>query len=179
MKLNKLLLMGFLSLGSLGMCDGLVAASTANTYGNNTYGNTYAQTQPAASVTWYTNYDEAVRQSQATGRPIVLFFTGSDWCTWCNKLEDEVFHSSEFVQDSGNKYIFVKLDFPLKFSLDPTTTQQNSRLQKQYDIKGYPTVILLDSQQRLIGESGYRAGGGKSYAAYLKKLTDGQSAFSR
>jgi thioredoxin-related protein len=41
--------------------------------------------------------DEAVNQSKATGRPIKLVFTGSDWCTWCNRLAEEVFTTYEFA----------------------------------------------------------------------------------
>ncbi|MEI8125793.1 MAG: hypothetical protein WCG42_08565, partial [Parachlamydiaceae bacterium] len=34
-------------------------------------------------VQWQTNYEEAVRQSKTASKPLVLFFTGSDWCGWC------------------------------------------------------------------------------------------------
>ena len=34
-------------------------------------------------LTWYTDIMKANEVSQASGKPLFAFFTGSDWCGWC------------------------------------------------------------------------------------------------
>ncbi len=64
-------------------------------------------------ITWLTNY-EWQRQRQKKFHPIVHFFTGTKWCTWCNKLEEEVLDTPEFAELAGKQFVFLKLDFPKK-----------------------------------------------------------------
>lgn len=134
----------------------------------------------ARQINWLTNYDEAVKVSRANSKPIVLFFTGSDWCTWCIKLDDEALKTAEFADLAGDKFVFVKVDFPLNRVQPADIVAQNKRLQKQFDVAGFPTIIILDPiQQKQIGSTGYRAGGGRQYAMYLLKMVDDHTAYKQ
>ena len=62
------------------------------------------------------------------------------------------------------------VDFPKKTKASPILAKQASNLQKQYEIVGLPTVVLIDSTGRKIGARGYKAGGGKLYAEHLLEL---------
>lgn len=130
-------------------------------------------------LNWLTNYEEAVNQSKATSKPIILFFTGSDWCGWCNRLEEEAFDTVAFQESAGDKFIFLKLDYPLYKSLDARTTAQNKQLQKKYDIRSYPTLVILDSDQQPIGTTGYKPGGGKTYASHVLKMVNDYTAYKQ
>ena len=133
-----------------------------------------------ASIRWQTNYEEAEKQSKETAKPLVLLFTGSDWCTWCTKLEEEVFNTSEFAAIAGSKFTFVKLDFPLYSNQDPQVKAQNKQLQQKFDVRSFPSVIIYDAQKnQTIGTSGYRPGGGKQYADYLLKLFNDYSSYKQ
>ena len=132
-----------------------------------------ANAQPAApaQLTWITNYEEAVQQAKTTQKPILLFFTGSGWCPACERLEKEVFTTPEFAQAAGGQFVFVKLDFPRNGnSKDPRLDAQNNQLMNKYSVRGFPTVILLDSQQQKIGVTGYRPGGAQAFASHLQKM---------
>jgi thiol-disulfide isomerase/thioredoxin len=48
-------------------------------------------------LVWYTSLTEASTVSLKTGKPIFAFFTGSDWCGWCMKLQAAVFSKDAFV----------------------------------------------------------------------------------
>lgn len=124
------------------------------------------------TITWLTRYDEAVRVSKETNKPILMLFTGSDWCTWCIKLEQEALHTPEFAEIAGDKFVFLKLDFPIHKTVPADTLAQNKKLQKDFGVPGFPNIVLLDPQQKLIGTIGYKAGGGKQYALQLLKLID-------
>ena len=54
---------------------------------------------------WLTNIDQAIAQSMETEKPIMLFFTGSDWCGWCKRLVKEVFDQKEFKDWAKDKII--------------------------------------------------------------------------
>jgi protein disulfide-isomerase len=125
------------------------------------------------SVQWQTNYEQASQQAKAESKPLVLFFTGSDWCGWCNKIDEEAFETREFVETAGNKFVFVKLDFPLYSPQDPQLKAQNKALQQKFDIRSFPTIVVFDAKQnQQIGVTGYRQGGGKAFADHLLKLVN-------
>ncbi|MCC5831918.1 MAG: thioredoxin family protein [Chlamydiales bacterium] len=149
----------------------LTPAFAAGHNGNN------ARRQPQASanqhsgqIKWHTNYNEAQAEAKRANKPILLFFTGSDWCGWCKRMDQEVFESAEFARAVGNDFVFVEVDFPMQKPLPPELQQQNNSLKQKYGVTGYPTIIILDSSGNFIAEAGYRPGGGKAYADYLKQL---------
>lgn len=130
-------------------------------------------------INWLTNYEEAVKVSRSTSKPMLLLFTGSDWCTWCIKLDKEVFDTPEFADSAADKFVFVKLDFPTKKQLSPEATAANKKLKKDFNVSGFPTVVILDSQQKPLGTTGYRAGGGKQYAQYLFKMVNDSASYKQ
>ena len=34
-------------------------------------------------LVWHTDVNKAINISTQSGKPLFLFFTGSDWCGWC------------------------------------------------------------------------------------------------
>lgn len=126
----------------------------------------------ASKLNWMTNFDDAQALAKKEKKPLLLFFTGSDWCGWCHKLENEALLTNEFYDAAGDKFIFVMVDFPLKTPLDNKLTAQNKELQRKYGVQGFPSVILLDDNLQKIGQTGYQAGGGRAYAEHLKKLVE-------
>jgi protein disulfide-isomerase len=131
-------------------------------------------------IQWLTNYDDAVNQGRTTSKPLLLLFTGSDWCSWCSKLEEEVLNTNDFAEAVGDKFIFVKIDFPLYSAQDPEVKSQNKQLQQKFDVRSFPTIILFDAQQnQKIGMTGYRPGGGKPYAAHLSKMVNDYSTYKQ
>lgn len=125
-----------------------------------------------SKLNWMTNFEEAQNLAKKEKKPILLFFTGSDWCGWCHKLENEALSTNEFYDSAGDKFIFVMVDFPLKTPLDAKTTAKNKELQKKYGVQGFPTVILLDENLQKIAQTGYQAGGGRAYAEHLKNKVE-------
>lgn len=118
---------------------------------------TQATTQ-ATSIHWYTNYQEAATVAKSSSKPMLLLFTGSDWCGACKELEKKVFDSKEFAGKVGNKVIFVKLDYPKGKAQDQTIKTQNNQLMKKYQVPYYPYVILLNDQEMKIGTIEDRSG---------------------
>lgn len=120
----------------------------------------------------WVSYDSAIQTASRENKPIALFFTGSDWCVWCQRLEKESLETQAFDSALQNKILFVKVDFPRRTQLDPGTTSRNEELQRKYRINGFPTIVLIDANGSQIGVTGYRPGGGKAFAEHLLKMTD-------
>jgi thioredoxin-related protein len=92
---------------------------------------------------WQTDLMKAYELSKKSGKPIFGFFTGSDWCGWCHKLQNEVFSKPAFVKWAKEKVILLELDFPRHKQLPPELAQQNQNLQQAFQVGGYPTVWLF------------------------------------
>ncbi len=118
-------------------------------------------------LTWYTDLNEASKTSTKTNKPLMLFFTGSDWCVWCVRLQKEVFLTDDFKKWAAENVILVDVDFPKDKSKQSIELQnQNNLLARQYEVRGYPTVWFVAAagsagnyQYSKLGQSGYMAGG--------------------
>jgi protein disulfide-isomerase len=93
---------------------------------------------------WYTDLDEATEISSKSNKPLMLFFTGSDWCYWCKKLEAEVFVTEDFKIWSQENVVLVLIDFPRdKKNQSISLQNQNKRLSKEYQIESLPTIWFV------------------------------------
>ncbi|MFD0893122.1 thioredoxin family protein [Luteolibacter ambystomatis] len=119
---------------------------------------------------WTDNYEAAKAQAKKENKTILLDFTGSDWCGWCIKLDKEVFSQKAFKDYAKDKLILVEVDFPHDKRQSRKLKEQNQALAKEFGVKGYPTVILVDGDGKKVGQTGYKEGGDASYVTHLKGL---------
>lgn len=96
-----------------------------------------------SALTWYTSLAEAQKASNKSKKPIFAFFTGSDWCGWCQKLHIDVLNKPAFIAWAKKKVVLLELDYPKRKQLSPELTQQNAELQQVFKVQGYPTVWLF------------------------------------
>lgn len=124
----------------------------------------------AVSAMWMTDYAAALDQAKAQGRHVFLFFTGSDWCGWCKRLNQEILSTPEFARYASEHLILVELDFPRSKPQSQALVEQNARLQREYRIRGYPTVVVLDSSGQAVGRLGYQEGGPGPFVDALSRM---------
>jgi thioredoxin-related protein len=124
----------------------------------------------SAESSWITDYKKAQEDAKAGKKLVLLEFTGSDWCGWCMKLDKEVFSTPEFQNYASRNLILVKLDFPRRRPQTEALKKQNLQLAQKYDIQGFPTIIVLNSQGEKVGELGYTDGGPSPFLAKLETL---------
>jgi len=123
-----------------------------------------------APLKWRTDYAAALAQAKADNRHVFLFFTGSDWCGWCKRLNAEILTTPEFARFAQEKLVLVEIDFPKKHPQPAALKTQNAKLAKRYNIEGYPTVIVLDGTGTKVNELGYQEGGPNPFIERLSKL---------
>jgi protein disulfide-isomerase len=131
---------------------------------------TLASVSAWAAPTWLTDLDEAKKVAIKENKPILVDFTGSDWCGYCIKLHAEVFDKPEFEAFAKN-YVLVELDYPNKKPQTPEVKAKNREIQQKFAVSGFPTILLIDAQsgEAYGRESGYGPGTGPK--AYLEKLS--------
>ncbi len=95
----------------------------------------------AAGEGWETSIDQALELAKKEKKPLLVEFTGSDWCPPCIMMRKKVFTKKEFISKASEKYILVEIDIPNK---DPELKKNNIKILEKYGVQGVPTVILLD-----------------------------------
>jgi thiol-disulfide isomerase/thioredoxin len=130
----------------------------------------FTRTSRAEEAAWMTDFAAAKAKAKAEKKLLLVDFTGSDWCSWCKRLHNEVFDKDPFKADAPKNFILVELDFPHEKKLPDELKAQNGKLAKQYKIRGYPTVLLLDPEGEVVAQTGYRPGGAEKYVENLGKL---------
>jgi len=117
---------------------------------------------------WLTDYSKAVQQAKSENKPILLDFTGSDWCGWCIKMKEETLDKPAFRHYAEKNLVLVEVDFPHdKVQTDAVKTQ-NGQLGGQFKITGYPSFVLLDKDGKELGRQvGYLKGGPSAFIAWL------------
>ncbi len=120
---------------------------------------------------WTSDFEAAKKQAASENKDLLIDFTGSDWCGWCIKLNEEVFSHDEFKTGVKDKYVLVELDYPRdKSKLSEETQKQNAELQAKYQPRGYPTILLADATGKPYAKTGYQAGGPEKYVTHLDEL---------
>lgn len=120
------------------------------------------------NLNWKTNLETALQKAKTENKAVLVNFTGSDWCVWCQKLSAEVFSKSEFEDYADDNLILVKLDFPRSIEQSAETKLYNNQLAQKYGVKGFPTVLLFNSVGNLVLTTGYQPGGPVTYVDHLK-----------
>lgn len=124
-------------------------------------------------LVWHEDLKEAITISQKENKPLMLFFTGSDWCGWCIRLQKEVFFKPEFTKWAAENVVLVELDFPRKKAQSQELRAQNAQLQQQFQVRGYPTIWFVKADKNSsgqvnlsqIGRTGYVKGGPEAWIA--------------
>jgi protein disulfide-isomerase len=123
-----------------------------------------------AAAGWSDDYEKSVAKAKAEKKMVLLDFTGSDWCGWCIKLDKEVFSKPEFKSYAKDNLVLVEVDFPQGKRLPKKVQEQNEKLKNEHSVRGFPTIVVLNSDGKKIGELGYMEGGPKNFIAKLDEL---------
>jgi protein disulfide-isomerase len=126
--------------------------------------------QQACALEWLTDVPTALARAKKENKAVLLDFTGSDWCGWCMKLKKEVFDQFDFAVYANANLIMVEVDFPRRKTLSLQQVNANENLAAKYHIRGYPTIIVLNSDGIQIGDTGYIEGGTRAFIAELNRF---------
>ncbi|MXV14271.1 thioredoxin family protein [Hufsiella ginkgonis] len=124
-------------------------------------------------------YREALATAKKENRKLFLYFTAS-WCGPCKYMEDYIFPEPSLDALFEPAYLALKID---------GDTEPGKKLRIKYDVKGYPTFIIISPEEGLIRQKvgamklsqlrsfvgeGIADGSGKSLAVKSDSLTEAQ-----
>lgn len=125
---------------------------------------------------WTTSLEEGMAQATELERPMMVLFTGSDWCPPCKALEREVFSSDEFVEWADAHVVAVFLDFPQNKPNAETIRSRNEPLAQEFKVEGFPTVIFMTPEKEILGKtSGYSMEGKRAWIARAEEMISSKS----
>lgn len=124
----------------------------------------------ASAQEWLADYSQALAQAKAQKKPLLIDFTGSDWCGWCMKLDREVFATADFKAYAAKNLVLVRADFPKRHALPAAQRAHNEKLASRFHVNAFPTVVVLRPDGKKAGELGYRPGGPKPFINSVEKL---------
>jgi thioredoxin-related protein len=127
-----------------------------------------------AESDWLHDYSKAQEEAKANHKLLLLNFTGSDWCGWCIKFDKEILSQPQFKNYAHDNLVLVELDFPRKKSQPTEERKQNTQLAQQYEVLGFPTIVVLNSNGQKVWQfDGYFPDGPEAFIAQLQKLPKG------
>ena len=120
---------------------------------------------------WTTDYAKAVARAKSENKAILLDFTGSDWCGWCMKMKEETLDKPMFKHYAEKNLVLVEVDFPHSKPQSDEVKAQNQSLSQKYKVGGFPSFIILNSNEEVLGSQiGYLAGGPIAFLAKLNTV---------
>ena len=134
-----------------------------------------------SNLDWNTNLMKAVDKAIEQEKPMLLFFTGSDWCGWCKRLQAEAFFKPEFEKWANENVVLMELDFPRRTPIADEIRTQNMNLQRMFGVRGYPTIWFVNPKKNgseinfeKIGKTGYVRGGAEAWIAEANRIMSDQ-----
>ena len=125
---------------------------------------------PLLSQQWQDDYEDAVLLAKEEAKPLIVVFSGSDWCAPCIKLDRDIWQSEIFKNHAAKKYVLYRADFPRKKKNRLTDEKQasNNALAERLNPRGhFPLVLVLDDEEHVMGSTGFKNWGPKKYIALL------------
>ena len=123
---------------------------------------------------WLRDFSKAQEEAKANHKLLFLNFTGSDWCGWCIKLDRDIFSQSKFKDFAHDNLVLMEVDFPRRKSQPTEERKQNLELAQKYEVLGFPTIIVLNSDGQTVWKfDGYFPGGPEAFVEQLQKLRKG------
>ena len=121
---------------------------------------------------WLTDYVNAQEVAKKTNSNILMYFTGSDWCSPCKALKKDLFDTSQF-KEVAKDYVLLYVDLPRKKELlSANEMQHNKALLSQWNKKGvFPLISLVNTEEKEVASlSGYGSKGDvEKYLDFLRK----------
>jgi protein disulfide-isomerase len=132
-----------------------------------------------ADEAWTTDYKKAQQEAQASHKLLLLDFTGSDWCGFCFQLDRAILSKSEFKDYASKNLVLEEVDFPRRGGPRWTAQsielrKQNEQLAAQFDVTGFPTLVVLDGNGKTLWRyDGLYMGDIAAFLAELDKVRKG------
>lgn len=115
-----------------------------------------AQEKELSQLNWVANFENAKQIAKTENKPIMIFFTGSDWCGICKMLDEDFLSSKKFIQIAKNKLVLYKADFPRRTDIVNEAQKKiniklDNRYSKSRNKRSFPTIVFINANGKELG----------------------------
>ncbi|MEZ4688373.1 MAG: thioredoxin family protein [Bacteroidia bacterium] len=116
------------------------------------------------------DFADAQAKAKSSDKPLVILFSGSDWCRPCIQLHNLVYKNESFQEYANENLVIYLADFPRRpeNQLPADVKATNDQLAQQYGLRGVPTTLVLSSEGEVLGKMVGNPDG--TYDGYVNKL---------
>ena len=152
---SNLIIMKYLK--NVSLLAAMVSLVVSSTYGS------------SAKDGWMTDYESALAAAKEPGKPVLVEFHGSDWCPPCIQLNKQVLTQDAFKAYASEALVLVDADFPRKTELSEAQRAHNEALAEKFGVEYFPTVLILDSEGKVLDKMvGFPDGGLEGFLSFIK-----------
>ena len=101
---------------------------------------------------WHSDLQFGLKEAAQQNKKVLLFFSVPERCDACNKLEQNIFKSPEFIEFASENYVLVKIDFSYEAQeLTKDQLEKNLLIVEKYNKDGFfPHVVVLNKEAKVI-----------------------------
>lgn len=128
-----------------------------------------------SNLSWYTDFEDAIKDADASGKNVMLYFSGSDWCKPCIQLSKNILETEIFSDYAVRKLVPIKLDFPKmkKNKLSKKVSSRNEAIAEKYNPNGvFPLLVFIDRNKNIIGFTGYSDVSPETFISIIERIMD-------
>lgn len=119
---------------------------------------------------WLKNYAVAQDSSIKSKKPILISFSGSDWCKPCIKLRSQILDTREFMDFAASSFVLVHADFPYNSPISKEQRKHNEALADKFNKEGsFPKIVIVNAQGNILYSCGYIDCTPTEYIELIKK----------
>ena len=116
----------------------------------------HAQEKVTNQLNWIADFENAKKIAKIENKPIMIFFTGSDWCGICKMLDKDFLSSEKFIEIAKNKLVLYKADFPRRTDLvsqeqKTTNISLDNKYSKTRNKRSFPTIVFVNADGTELG----------------------------
>ena len=101
-------------------------------------------------------------------KPVLLVFSGSDWCLPCIRFEKKILSDSAFLNFARRNLVVLVADFPQRKKISAEMTKQNEALAEKYNPAGeFPKIVLLKPDETVLTSITYTNQSAKDFVTEL------------
>jgi thiol:disulfide interchange protein len=97
--------------------------------------------EKGALVKWVP-LEDAVELASTLNKPILFDFT-AEWCQPCHMLDAQVFRDAQLAAKINDDFIPVRVTD--RMQEEGRNKPEVAKLQQRYGVRGFPTVVIVDS----------------------------------
>ncbi len=127
----------------------------------------------ASGDQWLEDFAQARELSKTSNKPMLLDFTGSDWCPPCMQMDKQIFSSKKFQEFAKDNLVLMKVDFPVRKPQNVALQKQNAMLDQKLGVnQQYPTIVILSPEGKVLGAHlGFFYQGVDAFIQWIKDQT--------